>query len=34
VPYWQSLVDANRATLADPENPDLLFSGQVLTLPQ
>jgi hypothetical protein len=34
VAYWQSLLDVNRASLADPENPDLLFSGQVLTLPQ
>jgi len=34
VPYWRSLIDANRATLADPGNPDLLYSGQVLTLPQ
>jgi hypothetical protein len=33
-PYWRSLIDANRSVLADPDNPDLLFSGQVLTLPQ
>jgi hypothetical protein len=32
-PYWQRLVDANRAELADPTNPDLLFVGQTLRLP-
>jgi nucleoid-associated protein YgaU len=32
-PYWRQLVEANRATLADPENPDLVFPGQTLTLP-
>ncbi len=31
--YWRRLVDANRATLVDPANPDLLFAGQVLVLP-
>jgi hypothetical protein len=34
VPYWRALIDANRPSLADPDNPDLIFSGQVLTLPQ
>ena len=34
VPYWEALVDTNRHVLADPGNPDLIFSGQVLTLPQ
>lgn len=33
VPYWRSLVDANRAALADRENPDLVFPGQVFSLP-
>jgi hypothetical protein len=32
-PYWQQVVEANRARLADPANPDLLFPGQVLVLP-
>jgi hypothetical protein len=32
-PYWRALVDANRHRLADPDNADLLFAGQVLTLP-
>jgi nucleoid-associated protein YgaU len=32
--YWRSLIAANRHVLADPDNPDLLFSGQVLTLPK
>ena len=31
--YWQRLVDANRAQLADPANEDLLFPGQILDLP-
>lgn len=31
--YWRALVAANRTRLADRENPDLLFPGQVLTLP-
>lgn len=33
VGYWRSLIEANRSVLADPANPDLLFPGQVLTLP-
>jgi nucleoid-associated protein YgaU len=33
-PYWRALLELNRHVLADPGNPDLLFSGQVLTLPQ
>jgi hypothetical protein len=33
VPYWQRLIDANRTALADRENPDLVFPGQVFTLP-
>ena len=31
--YWRSLIEANRSVLADPTNPDLVFPGQVLTLP-
>ena len=31
--YWRSLVDANRAQLVDPRNPDLLVPGQQLALP-
>ena len=33
VPYWQRLIDANRSVLADPDNPDLIFPGQVFTVP-
>ncbi len=32
-PYWRAVVDLNRANLADPDNPDLLFKGQVIDLP-
>lgn len=32
-PYWRRLVTANRDRLADRDNPDLLFPGQVLLLP-
>jgi LysM domain len=31
--YWRALTDANRASLVDPANPDLLVPGQQLTLP-
>lgn len=31
--YWQRLIDLNRAGLVDPDNPDLIFPGQVLVLP-
>lgn len=31
--YWRALVAANRTRLADRDNPDLLFRGQLLTLP-
>ena len=34
VPYWLRLIEANRQRLADPANPDLVFPGQVLTVPQ
>ena len=33
VPYWNRLIAANRATLADPANPDLVYPGQTFTLP-
>ncbi|MFP5322935.1 MAG: LysM peptidoglycan-binding domain-containing protein, partial [Acidimicrobiia bacterium] len=32
-PYWRRLVEANRARLVDPADPDLLHPGQVLELP-
>ena len=32
-PYWERLVDENRARLVDPSNPDLILTGQVLVLP-
>jgi hypothetical protein len=31
--YWQELVAANRSRLVVPGDPDLIFPGQVLTLP-
>ncbi len=31
--YWERLIDANRLRLVDPGNADLLFAGQLLTLP-
>ncbi|MDQ1402564.1 MAG: resuscitation-promoting factor RpfA [Actinomycetota bacterium] len=34
VPYWQALIAANRDVLADPGNPNLLFPGQRITLPE
>ena len=34
VPYWRSLIEANRSRLVDPGNPDLLYPGQELALPQ
>jgi hypothetical protein len=33
VPYWRRLIEANRAALVDPDNPDLIFPGQVFTIP-
>lgn len=32
-PYWEQLVEVNRHRLADPANPDLVFPGQVVTVP-
>lgn len=34
VPYWRRLIEANRSALADPANPDLIFPGQVFTVPE
>jgi len=31
--YWRVLVETNRPVLRDPANPDLLYPGQVLTVP-
>lgn len=33
VPYWHRLIEANRAVLSDPDNPDLIFPDQVFTVP-
>ena len=33
VPYWRGLIEANRDVLADRANPDLVFPGQVFTVP-
>ena len=33
VPYWRTLIEANRSALADRENPDLIFPSQVFTVP-
>ena len=32
-PFWQAVIEANRGVLADPDNPDLVFSGQVFVIP-
>lgn len=32
-PYWQTLIDTNRSSLPDPDNPDLLYRGIELQLP-
>lgn len=31
--YWRKLVDVNRQNLVEPDVPDLVFAGQVITLP-
>lgn len=31
--YWRAVIAANRAVLVDPGDPDLLYPGQVVTLP-
>ena len=33
VPYWQVLIETNRAELGDPGNADLIFPGQVFRVP-
>ncbi len=33
VPYWHKLIEANRGMLSDPHNADLVFPGQVFSLP-
>jgi len=33
VPYWLRLIEANRSELADPDNPHLIFPGQVFSVP-
>lgn len=33
VPYWEQLVEVNRAGLPDPANPDLVLPGHVVALP-
>ncbi|MDQ2826434.1 MAG: hypothetical protein M3Y04_05685, partial [Actinomycetota bacterium] len=33
VPYWERLIDANRAELAHWDNADLIFPGQVFAVP-
>lgn len=32
-PYWEEVVTANRDVLVNPDDPDLLLPGQVVTLP-
>lgn len=31
--YWRRLIEANLSTLVEPTNPDLIYAGQVITLP-
>ena len=31
--YWRRVIDLNRDSLLDPDEPDLVFSGQVIELP-
>jgi hypothetical protein len=31
--YWRAVVETNRSRLVDPDNPDLIFRGQVIELP-
>lgn len=33
IPYWRDLIEVNRHLLADRSNADLIFPGQVFTLP-
>lgn len=31
--YWQDVIERNRGSLADPDNPDLIFPGDEVVLP-
>ena len=31
--YWRRLIERNRQTLVVPSNPDLIYAGQVVSLP-
>lgn len=31
--YWRQLIEANRSGLVEPTNPDLIYAGQIVTLP-
>ena len=31
--YWRLVIELNRASLVDPDNPDLVMNGQVIELP-
>lgn len=31
--YWRRVIEQNRTTLVDPATPDLIYAGQVFTLP-
>ena len=33
IPYWRRLIDANRHELAQRDNPDLVFPGQIFVIP-
>lgn len=33
VPYWRTLIEANRQLLVDRSNPSLIYPGQVFTVP-
>ena len=33
VPYWHTLIDANRPRLRAPDAPDLIYPGQIFVLP-
>lgn len=33
VPYWRVLIEENRSLLGDRANPDLIFAGQVFSIP-
>ncbi|MFZ6003802.1 MAG: LysM peptidoglycan-binding domain-containing protein [Actinomycetota bacterium] len=31
--YWRRVIETNRSALVDPSNPDLIYPGQIITLP-